>query len=196
MISAPFAVPVAVSADGRLVQPAEGTRGERFRCPGCGTEVILRKGRVKRPHFAHRGGDACSPESALHRAAKGLLRQVVTDWKRGVGPSPCVTRPCPSYPCAGAIVQDIPADVTHALEEVRVSDGSVADVVLFRGDVPAVAIEVLATHRVTSVKAQRLRLPWMEVRAADLLDRPFWWVALQDGMRPFTCPACGGRDEG
>jgi hypothetical protein len=35
----------------------------------------------------------------------------------------------------------------------------------------------------------------VELRAADILDRPYWWVAIQDGLQPFTCPKCAERAE-
>jgi hypothetical protein len=84
--------------------------------------------------------------------------------------------------------------VTHAEEEVRLADGSIADVVLFRGARPAAAIEILVTHRVGPEKAARMSLPWLELRADDVLDRPYWWVTEQDGLEPFTCPACERRE--
>lgn len=92
-------------------------------------------------------------------------------------------------------MQDLPDDVTHAREEVRLPNGVVADVVLYRGETPAAAIEVLVTSRVGTEKAGRMGLPWVELLAADILDRPYWWVAVQDGLRPFQCPVCAERDE-
>ena len=97
--------------------------------------------------------------------------------------------------CEGGIVQDVPDDVTHATAEVRLGDGSIADIVLFRGEDVAAAIEILVTHRVGQQKAGRLRVPWMEIQAEAVLDRPYWWVLTQDGLQPFACPACAKRDE-
>ena len=190
-----LAVPVAFSAAGSLVRPSEAREGEHYRCPGCGADVLLRSGELRRPHFAHRGGDGCSSESTLHRAAKHQLLRVISEWKDGVGPRPCVSRPCPKYLCDGGIVQDIPDDVTHAAAEVRLDGGLIADVVLFRGEEVAAAIEILVTHRVGPEKAVRLSVPWMELRAEQVLDRPYWWVLAQDGLQPFECPTCTKRDE-
>lgn len=185
-----FAVPVAFSGEGTLVRPADAEAGTRYRCPGCSAELVLRRGGRRRPHFAHRGGDGCSAESALHRAAKHRILQVVGAWKDGTGPRPSVARPCPVRGCDGGVVQDLPDDVTHAVLETRLADGTVADVVLFRGSTPAAAIEVVVSHRVGRAKAARLSVPWMELRAGDVLERPYWWVAVQDGLQPFACPTC------
>lgn len=83
--------------------------------------------------------------------------------------------------------------MTHALAEVRLDDGSVADVVLYRSEQPAVAVEITVTHAVSQEKARRLQLPWMELRAEDVMDRPYWWVVVKDGLRPFECPFCRRR---
>lgn len=190
-----MAVPVAFAEDGSVVRPRDATTDQRYRCPGCGAALVLRRGRLRRPHFAHRSGEGCPTETTLHRAAKHLLGQIIEDWKKRGGPRPCVSRPCPTYSCEGGIVQDLPDDVTHAQCEVRLEQGLIADVVLFRGAVPSAAIEILVTHRVDPEKAQRFSIPWMELRAADLLERPYWWVAEQDGLQPFVCPACSRRRE-
>lgn len=187
------AVPVARTESGLLVRPDDAASGQRYRCPGCGADVVLRSGKLRRPHFAHRRGEGCSTESTLHRAAKQLVVQVIAEWKARQGPRPCVSRPCPVFSCDGGIVQDIPEDVTHAVAEVRLDRGPVADVVLYRGDIPSAAIEILVTHAVDPVKAERIAIPWVELRAVELLERPYWWVAAQDGLEPFVCPSCSAR---
>ncbi|AGE21305.1 MULTISPECIES: competence protein CoiA [Geobacillus] len=76
---------VALSADGRTVSLAGAERWEReglmrlkrqepFFCPACRQEVVLRSGRYRLPHFAHRKGAACpvehEPESERHLTGK------------------------------------------------------------------------------------------------------------------------------
>lgn len=189
------AVPVALAEDGSLVRPVDADPGTAYRCPGCGSELILRKGELRRTHFAHRRSDGCSPESALHRAAKHRIVQVVDEWIGGGGPPPCISRPCPAFSCDGGIVQDVPDDVTGVGVEVRLADGTIGDVVLYRGNEPCAVIEIAVTHRVDREKALRLGVPWFEVDAQEVLGRPYWWVAVQDGLEPFTCPACARRAE-
>jgi len=131
----------------------------------------------------------------LHRAAKRLVVRVIEEWRTGSGPRPCVDRRCPVWSCDGGIVQDLPDDITHAEAEVRLADGSIGDVVLFRGAEPACVVEILATHAVDADKAARLSVPWIEIDAEELLDRPYWWVAVQDGLKPFSCARCRARAE-
>lgn len=189
------AVPVAVDEAGALVRPDDAHPATAYRCPGCGADLIVRQGKLRRAHFAHRRGDSCSIESTLHRAAKRRIVQVVEEWLHAGGPRPCISRPCPMVSCDGGVVQDVPADVSAAAEEVRLADGVIGDVVLYRGDDPCAVIEVVVTHSVGPEKASRLGLPWFEVEASAVLDRPYWWVAIQDGLEPFSCPACSRRAE-
>jgi hypothetical protein len=52
-------------------------------CPGCGSPLIAKKGRVRVHHFAHQGASCTiGAESALHRMAK----QIVADERRLVEP--------------------------------------------------------------------------------------------------------------
>ncbi len=183
------AVPVARSEDGTLVRPQDADEDGDYRCPGCGATVVLRRGAHRRPHFAHRH-ESCAPDSALHRSAKARILEVIREWKAGEGPRPSISRPCPRFGCEGGVVQDLPDDVTHAGSEVRLPSGLVGDVVLYRQDEPAVVIELLVKSRVTPEKAARFRLPWVELRAQDVLDRPYWWPAVQDGLLRFSCPIC------
>lgn len=189
------AVPVAVDEAGALVRPVDADADGAYRCPGCGSDLVVRKGELRRAHFAHRRGEGCGTESVLHRAGKRRLVQVVEAWLDGTGPRPCISRPCPVWSCDGGVVQDLPADVTAVADEVRLADGTVGDVVLYRDDEPCAVVEVRVTHRVGREKAARLGVPWFEVEAEAVLDRPYWWVAEQDGLAPFTCPACARRAE-
>lgn len=189
----PLAIPFGLAPDGSFVLPWNADPAVPYLCPGCGAPLRLRRSHVRRAHFAHRRGEGCATESLLHRAAKELVVRVVREWRDAGGPRPCIDRPCPVWSCDGGVVQDLPDDITDARCEVRLGDGSIADVVLYRGDEPACVVEILATHAVDEAKARRLELPWVELDAADLLERPWWWMATQDGLRPFACPKCAAR---
>ena len=187
------AVPVAVDAGGRLARPEKADPGESYRCPGCGSEVVLRSGDKRRAHFAHRKGESCSPDGVLHRSAKMRLVEVLDAWIDGSGPRPCISRDCRRHGCDGGVVQDLPGGITQVRAEMRLPSGRIGDVVLLRDGVPVAVVEVLATSRVGEVKSSALRIPWVELRARDILDRPYWWVAVQDGLLPFDCPRCADR---
>lgn len=147
----------------------------RVTCPECDDVVTFKAGErgLVVPHVAHRSGSACAatnPETAEHMNAKlqlaralglrGTLRlrvrcanghAVEADW------------------CAPAWQRAVPE---FMLPDVGAA-GRRPDVVLFgEGDAVVGAVEVLHTHRVDRAKAADLAaggVPWVEVRAADVL---------------------------
>lgn len=67
---------VALSDDGR-VEAYEADKGPAYRCPNCHQIVVLKKGRIKTHHFAHKPPVNCSwgkGETHEHREAKKLFK--------------------------------------------------------------------------------------------------------------------------
>jgi hypothetical protein len=63
--------------DGKLYAPEQVVSGRACECvcPGCGAELVAKKGKEKRWHFSHLNvhpGESCA-ESAIHAAAKQVL---------------------------------------------------------------------------------------------------------------------------
>ena len=69
--------PVAQDATGQIVLITDDPIIPPFTCIGCGNELIARRGSQRVRHFAHKSGydGPCPEETALHRAAKELIRQ-------------------------------------------------------------------------------------------------------------------------
>ncbi len=70
---------VALS-NGRRVEAARVKRDELVRCPGCGSDLILRAGRIRVAHFAHRPRAPCDfarGETLAHLEAKLGLRDAL-----------------------------------------------------------------------------------------------------------------------
>ena len=64
------------------VQPYEAVdieaaqRGRPHFCFGCHREMVIKQGRKKRWHFAHKAGDGkCETDKTLHEAAKAFICQ-------------------------------------------------------------------------------------------------------------------------
>lgn len=147
----------------------------RVTCPECDDVVTFKAGErgIVTPHVAHRSGSACAatnPETAEHMNAKlqlaralgqrGTLRlRVRCDFGHAVEADWCA----PAW--QRAVPEFMLPDVGAA--------GRRPDVVLFgEGDAVVGAVEVLHTHRVDRAKAADLAaggVPWVEVRAADVL---------------------------
>ncbi len=76
-------VPLAADDAGRIVSPEEAAKDRNFYCPACAALLILRKGNLKTPHFAHKNGGSCAGETVLHVTAKKLIKQTNFGLERG-----------------------------------------------------------------------------------------------------------------
>jgi competence protein CoiA len=62
--------------DSVRIEALDAEKGNAYRCPKCGEEVVLKKGRIVVHHFAHKTGGDCSwavGETREHMTAKRLL---------------------------------------------------------------------------------------------------------------------------
>ena len=80
-----LAVPVAQTPRGELRPPGEVTPADGpFSCLDCAGAVVLKRGEVKRAHFAHKSETLCvtlsTGESTQHRAAKRILATNLHRW--------------------------------------------------------------------------------------------------------------------
>jgi hypothetical protein len=190
-------LPYALSPEGRLVTAEAADRGVVHRCQACASPLTLRRGAKKRPHFAHRLGANCSPETALHFAAKHLIAQVVKDWiaARAIDSSvasPSIRRTCPG--CGESRDQSLPPKVTDAVVEHRLTSGRIVDVCLLDERREVCAVEVFKTHEVDVAKAASLSMPWLELAADAVVENPMLWLPLQDHLCPLRCRVCAERD--
>ena len=76
-----------------------------------------------------------------------------------------------------------------ASEEYRVGD-YVCDVVGFIGAQPRLAIEIRNTHAVNEVKARELPIHWIELDAAEVVDKPDLWKTIQSRLKDAFCTGC------
>lgn len=66
--------------EGVLIKAEKALKGETYHCPICQGEMILRQGRQRKPHFAHKAlTENCTPESALHYGFKRLLTEKIEE---------------------------------------------------------------------------------------------------------------------
>lgn len=178
---------------GEVVHALTAPRGERYRCPQCLEPVVLKRGEVRRAHFAHSADSLCAGESVEHRAAKRLAAQRLREQLEQRGSLAWLVA------CAGA---DAPCPTDARLERMLalLSWADVREEVTvgaYRADVavlgasgePLFALEVFHMHRVDAEKATGLRLPWIEVTSAALLERKAL-LALHGSGSKLRCAAC------
>lgn len=71
--------------DGNRIEAAHATKGNEYRCPGCKMVVVLKKGKIRIHHFAHKKNDDCfitKSETWAHYRAKILVRDSLR--RRGI----------------------------------------------------------------------------------------------------------------
>ena len=166
-----------------------------FACPRCGEDVVARLGPVRARHFAHRPGSTCpltAPESALHQNVKERLLWLCAEAFAGRRRVHLEVR-CPG--CRR------PAGVDLAgLGDGAALEGAVgalrADVLVYRGGRPALALEVRVAHAVPPGKEEaleRLGLPAAELDARGEWEREEGAGSVLVAARSLgfpPCPAC------
>lgn len=184
-------IPYALGEDQSIVKVKQATKGGKYFCPACGDRVILKKGEIKIAHFAHLASNSCSKESIIHKTAKKLIRQVVTNWKTGKTASPEIERLCKI--CESVHIQSLPNWVDSAYPEFRISDRFVVDIALVAGSQAVAAIEIRVKHAVDDIKRNALTIPFIELDGNEVLIQPAHWKPLTDKFRPFRCQTCSNK---
>lgn len=138
-----------VDPSGILVKPEFASRNIEYKCIGCSELLLLRKGEVNRPHFAHRSDSNCS-ESIYHLAAKNLLCQYLQHG--GVINVRLTCTVCKTVGYHKILGKD-------AITEYRMGD--IIPDIYCSGTI----IEIYHTHRQNNRPE-----PWYEFRAKDVLE--------------------------
>lgn len=181
-------VPLALSPEGTLVEPTAATRGVRYACPGCLSEVRLRAGAIVRHHFAHLPSLVCSGETVLHKTAKLLIQSAVTAAIRREAP---ISLELACGHCRHPFQVPFPVDrVGRAEVEWRDVTGRVIDVMLLEGDEARLGVEILVSHAVDEEKASDLAFPWVELDARHVLQNATVWRPLQYALKTRICKPC------
>ena len=175
--------PVARSRSHEAVHIKDAQRGRSHFCFGCDREMVIKRGDVRSPHFAHKAGFVqCEGDNTLHEAAKAFIRQgflhaVATGGEYQVG-----------YPCKGC---ETPISVNVAIEgasidsEKTVVEGTRSDLVIFQPDgSPRIIIEIVVTHDLESDTKQRYKAANYPV----VTVQPSW-----DTLLAFCQSAIGSR---
>ena len=181
-------VPFAFDGEKRLYDPQSAEKGKSYFCPACQDTVILRKGKIKTAHFAHKASETCNQETIIHKTAKQLIVDVISDWKSGKIEAPVLKRTCEI--CRQFKDQPLPDKVESAMLEYRMSDGFIVDVALMVENEPAAAIEIRVTHAVEENKAKLLSIPFTELDGRKVIENPFAFEPIHDQFLPLTCTAC------
>lgn len=182
-------VPYGLDHSGRLISPFEAIKdGRQYFCPGCKSSLILKQGEQKTWHFAHKAEANCSGETILHKTAKQLIKQVIDGWRTGANSIPQIARICPT--CKQLIEEPIPENITEAEIELRTDSNFIVDVGLKSVNNLVWAVEILVTHAVDQNKADNLGVPFIEIKAENVIESPLYWIPEADGLHDLVCVDC------
>ena len=142
-------IPYAYTGNKTPITPEVAEKGGAFSCPLCDTEVVLKRGDVRRPHFAHKPDTGCSGEGIRHKVAKQMIYLMHLRTVRTIMMSVTTFRRCPN--CSqGRLLSQTPQYDDVACE-VDVGRHRV-DIALLRDRKPISGIEVRDTHPVDDAK--------------------------------------------
>ena len=143
--------PFAFNSDDRLVSIYDAKKGVAYQCVGCKKEMIPRKGKIRRPHFAHRRAGVCSdPDDALHKLVQALIIQSVKDAIRNDGEYR-VGYVCSM--CKKQVAYNIISTMTSIQAEREIVQGTRSDIVIHRKNKCPIIIEIVVTHDLEPVTA-------------------------------------------
>ena len=159
--------PMAYQRPYQVAHISQAEKGQMYLCLGCDEEMIPRKGKIKRHHFAHKAGmERCDPDNALHETAKAAICQgFLTAQENGDEYSV-------SFPCE---ICDATLKVNTALEGASIAteraavQGTRSDLVITKKDgrSPRIIIEIVVHHDIEEGTEQRYRnagIPVVRVR--------------------------------
>ena len=190
--------PYALDKAGSIVKAVDAPRSEIYLCIGCGDRMVLRRGEIKRPYFAHYTENPnCKPETVLHKMAKDNIKVGIDTALSLKFDYPFAWR-CP------VCNQEHKGNLARSTREVKTEvslDGVRPDILITSmKEKPLVAIEVVVTHRPEqeAIEAyKRLKLPVLLVEPGwedlDNLKSGLGLVeAWQAPCKAKHCPKCGG----
>jgi hypothetical protein len=155
------------SESNRYTRPTEATKDRDYKCIDCEQVLVFKRGKIKRPHFAHKPGSDCTyfdhtNESKLHKEAKLAITQHLRDGKTVHVLYNCLK-------CRGQTTKIIQCATNDMVVcEYRDDMGCRYDVAILDKDKDKVkyVLEVMHTHATTTMRPE----PWFEVKAIDILE--------------------------
>jgi len=180
-------VPYGLDTSNTLVSAEDASHSHIYRCPSCNIKLIYKSGDIRTKHFSHPSNSKCNIESVLHKTAKSLICRAISENAAGNQPIR-LNSTCQNCDIKFDIILN-PKLFSHANEEVPISE-YVCDVVAYKNNNVALAIEVLNTHKVGTEKAKKLPVYWIELKAEDIIKNAFYWKPTQSYLKPSLCTKC------
>jgi hypothetical protein len=172
----------AINTNGKLININDAIKEDSYRCVECNEELIARMGEKNAKHYSHKTS-ICNPESLLHKTAKIIIANIINN-QQNITINLCCKN------CNSIFGKDF-STKTFSHSNVEHKIGSfICDVVAFRQNQAALGIEILATHKVDEIKSQNLGIPWIELKAVDVIENPNIWNPINFKLKETICSKC------
>jgi hypothetical protein len=161
----------AKTSSGKIVHVTKAEKGEKFTCanPNCNGEMILKKGEIRRPHFAHKhveydhGG-----ETPLHYNTKILLFDFLQN--SAINETPTFVQ----FKCSCSETHSINLleHITDVYVEKQVTKIYRPDISLYSENKFKMALEIIVTHDLESEASSYLKkheIPYLTIKATSHL---------------------------
>jgi hypothetical protein len=157
----------------QYVSPNDAVKEKTYRCIDCSNNVIVKKGEIRKHHFAHYAQtNTCSyydhpNESQIHKDAKMLMAKLLKEKKLIQFIWDC-------HECGTSSdvyeLQETPSIIHKDDDEVKIEyrdkdNKWVADVAIVNKDEVRYIIEIKHTHATTTVRPE----PWYEIDAVEFI---------------------------
>lgn len=169
--------------------PKWASKKNDYTCPDCDNYVILRQGKINRPHFAHKTSThPCyyydkPSEAQIHKDAKEALKNILER-----GEEITIERKCGNIDCKVKDIFEIPkvSETSSIVLEHRFTyNGTkIADVAYLDSDEVLAIFEILNT---SVTKEERRPDDWFELKAIDVINADFLSFHCQ---RHVLCETC------
>ena len=160
--------PYALDIAGQVVNIHDAPKGKSYQCLACSAPMLVKRGAIRQPHFAHKHSIPCTdPDTALHKAAQALIA-LSLDNARNNQKEYRLGYQCPD--CGEKVSYNIVPVVTKVELEETVVEGTRSDIVIYRDDNKPIIVEVVVTHDLEPGTRQR----YAESKIPVFLIRPTW----------------------
>lgn len=179
-------VPFALNKKGEVEFPQNANRKSKWSCPSCSSELVVKRGSILVPHFAHKTKTrSCTGETLAHRATK--------EWIASIAGSPNfkITAQCSNCHCVFDAFRG--SQEFTGLTEVKMGAYRVDVALKLTDGSIAAAFEVYRTHRTDSLKMRTLlsltACNAFEIQAVDNLVAANYPTTFES-IRPMICKIC------
>lgn len=183
---------------GEYVYAAVANKIDKYVCPDCNRDLILKKGDIRIHHFAHLKDDIpCTyynrpSESQIHKDAKMLLKNILDNKRQIVFNRSCLNYEsyCIDKKIDEYIIPEV-SETSQILIEYRFDYNGlkIADVAYIDNNEIVCLFEIYNTHKTEEYKRPE---PWFEINALDLINlvnenNPIIKI---ECIRKITCEKC------